>query len=260
MPSKFFAFLILIIISATLLLIALSPVIYIFIMNINLELGGILLLFFNVLEFPVTWILSAVIYKTISWKFNFPKIHFLLILLITGVISSFTFLWVPTFLFVHNYKTSQDNKNFKVNFFLEKEDLVEVNNYTGDKEYPGANPNKYEYTYQIKIDNETNTIYDKTKISINLNDKRKELLLSPIYPTKYITINPGINLLSGSYPIRLMSDAKNFSKEISIALIIEKNNIYKIVYLKSNLQNWDKVIEEQKLFWKKYSTSLLNKK
>lgn len=257
-PSKFFAFLILIIISATLLLVALSPVIYIFIMNINLEIGGILLLFFNVLEFPITCILSVVTYKLIARKLNFPEINILLTILVAGIISSFTILWFPIFASISNYKTDQNAQNFNesVSFSLKNEEIVEVDNYTGD------NPNKYEYKYQIDIKNTTKTTYNTVLIKVTPDGSKKGVFMRPVWD-KYITIKPGINLFSGSDPIALDSDAKDSPKEISIELNFwsrTQAGINKNIYLKSKLQNWDKIVEEQKLFWKKYSTSPLNKK
>lgn len=261
--NKLTSYVILLVLSLAFVLIAFFSSYIIILLLGAANLGGVILhlILGLLIGFPITWLFSLKSYKFLENKWNLIKLNSLIILILTGVISSLTFTYPIVFnirIRFEQYAAKNKQKEFDKNITLSlfDEEFVEVNNTVGDKKnnlaYAGNKPYKYVYQITILVENHSKITYPVTSYSFNLVEKFNLSQYPPpdVRDWGNFQVNPGKNLMKGSHPISGSFDIHKAEKN---SFRINSDSASKEFAIQSKLTNWDEIFAEQKLFYQKYA-------
>lgn len=226
-------------------------------------LEGFGFIFFSMILFPPSALLSIITHKFVSRKLNFVPIPPIKRKLIAVFIVSFSVTWFFLYMLIvrviFEYKQFRFEKAVQaIEASIVNEGAVQIDDYLGNPEYPGINPTKYEYQYKILLRNHSRGL-GQTKISARLVDESR--LCSGHFfhhgpsSNQIIDLRNGDNYLEDSLPIGWFSSCQRTPEKVQIKLILTSGSLLQpqtIIYLPSQIANWERIIKNQTDFIKEY--------
>ncbi|OGM30347.1 hypothetical protein A2873_05460 [Candidatus Woesebacteria bacterium RIFCSPHIGHO2_01_FULL_42_80] len=172
------------------------------------DIAGLFAIVFSWILFVPMTILSILVFRFVQRRFNLAKISGVMTILVAVTINSFAVTYVPLKITLPKFSRDSEKAAFKVDMELANEEIVEVNNLIGDPSYPGINPTKYNYRFELKVTNNSGHAFLNLPFRARLlvNDEESyrgeaTFFHYDLHKLEFVTLSPGETVVSGSPPI-----------------------------------------------------------
>lgn len=261
-----YSFIILCLTSLFFLILALLPSLPILLSFLSLSdntigFEGIFMLGLSLILFPVAWMLSIFVYGRIQKKYILYTLPRFIIIFTALIITSFSATWYRLSVTTLTYQTNNKIAELNFNVSLLSEEIIEVNDVIGNKDYPGVNPTKYHYSSKVRIENPTDKTHENLTLTIFPGyAKRTENCAGfrshTPSPLK-ITIPPGDTYIEKTLPVGFYEGCHPPSGVKVTIRFYAGPHATKSYQVPSKLTQWESVFHEQTTFSQQYQNTSL---